>query len=174
MRSRRFFHLRHYHLADVYRVLSATETRNIFNCRAKKSLKAVRISVRRQLLARVSVAFSRINLLHPSLPYNVLSLSVNLPNPTINQRALVCCLPLLALGRRRSTKIMAFKLNPFVLHPRLTPHLLGRLATCFATRARPESSATVESRLALILRVRSVSTSRPKDADNVKTISYGE
>jgi hypothetical protein len=113
-------------------------------------------------------------LLHPSLPYNALSLSVNLPNPTINQRALGCCLPLLALGRRRSTKIMAFKLNPFVLHPRLTPHLSGRLATCFATRARPESSATVESRLALILRVRSVSTSRPKDADDVKTIPHGE
>jgi hypothetical protein len=71
-------------------------------------------------------------------------------------------------------KIMAFKLNPFVLHPRLTPHLSGRLATCFATRARPELSATVDFRLAPILRVRSVSTSRPKGADDVKSIAHGE
>jgi hypothetical protein len=71
-------------------------------------------------------------------------------------------------------KIMAFKLNPLVLHPRLTPYLSGRLATYFATRARPESSATVEFRLPLILRARSVSTSRPKDADDVKAIPHGE
>jgi hypothetical protein len=71
-------------------------------------------------------------------------------------------------------KIMAFKLNPFILHPRLTPHLSGRLATCFATRARPELSATVEFCLAPILRIRSVSTSRLKDADDMKAIPHGE
>ena len=65
-------------------------------------------------------------------------------------------------------KIMAFKLNPLVLHPRLTPFLSGRLATYFATRALPEF------RLRLIHRARSLSTSRPKDADDVKAIPHGE
>jgi len=72
------------------------------------------------------------------------------------------------LGRRHSAKIMAF------LYPRLTPYLSGRLASYFATRARPESSATVEFRLPLILRARCVSTSRPKDAVDVKAVPHGE
>lgn len=73
-------------------------------------------------------------------------------------------------------KTMAFKLNPLVLHLRPTPYLLGRLATYFATQARPETSATVEFRLPLILRARSVSTSRPrpKHADNVKAVRHSE
>ena len=77
------------------------------------------------------------------------------------------------LGRHRSMKTMAFKLNPLLLRPRLTPHLSGRLATYFATRARPELSVTVEFRLPLILRARSISTSRPK-SDDVKAVPHGE
>ena len=56
-------------------------------------------------------------------------------------------------------KIMAFKLNPFMLYPRLIPYLPRRLAVCFAMRT---------------LRARSISTSRHKDANDVKAIPHGE
>jgi hypothetical protein len=49
-------------------------------------------------------------------------------------------------------KVMAFKLNPFTVYPRLTPYLSGRLVTCFAPRAQLELSATAEFRLPVTLR----------------------